>query len=73
MDAQAMKITPCRSCKAPLVWLKTASGKNMPLDADWYAQRFDIDDDAPAFDYKTHHEGVHWATCPHAIEHRRDR
>ena len=29
----AGRISTCRSCGAPIVWIKTASGKSMPCDA----------------------------------------
>lgn len=28
-----MKITTCRGCGAPIVWIKTPAGKSMPCDA----------------------------------------
>ena len=29
-----MRIVNCKSCGAPIVWIKTQNGKNMPCDAD---------------------------------------
>ena len=29
-----MQIAKCKSCRAPIVWIKTKNGKNMPCDAD---------------------------------------
>ena len=28
-----MNVTTCRSCGAPIVWIKTRAGKSMPCDA----------------------------------------
>lgn len=28
-----MKVTACRSCGAPIVWIETLAGKSMPCDA----------------------------------------
>lgn len=56
----------CRSCGAAIVWMKTATGKNMPVDADT------VKPDGPSvFDPKVHTS--HFATCPHAAQHRRKR
>ena len=69
-----MKLARCRSCNAAIVWLKTSTGKNMPVDADFMAQIADLEhDDAPEFSYADHADGVHWRSCPHAEEHRRPR
>jgi len=70
-----MKLARCRSCNAAIVWLKTSTGKNMPIDADFMAQIVDDleHDPAPMFDYREHQKGVHWATCPHADHHRSKR
>lgn len=66
----------CRSCGAPIVWAKTAAGKAMPLDA---ASVLVMVPRAPT---GTADEVVvdavrghlsHFATCPHAAQHRKDR
>jgi hypothetical protein len=28
------KTAPCRSCKAPIIWARTAAGKLMPVDPE---------------------------------------
>lgn len=68
-----MKIANCRSCRAEIVWLVTPKGKKMPIDADYMALRYDMDEAEPAFSWEAHHEGVHWGTCPNANEHRKPR
>lgn len=36
-----MRVTTCKSCGAPIVWIKTIGGKSMPCDAEevYYIQR----------------------------------
>jgi hypothetical protein len=53
----------CRSCGAEIVWLRTASGRNMPINAE----TFEPGDEQ--FDAKRHQS--HFATCPEADQHRR--
>ena len=55
----------CRSCGAEIVWLKTAAGKNMPIDAETWEPGDD------EFDHKRHTS--HFATCPDSNQHRRSR
>jgi len=52
-----MKTTPCRGCGAPLLWLKTAGGKDMPCDS----RRISIitDDGKVVTGYEPH-----WGNCP---------
>ena len=56
---------PCRSCGQYIVFLPTASGKSMPVDAET------VDEADDAFDHKRHVN--HFATCPQADQHRRPR
>lgn len=60
------RITRCRSCNARIIWLKTAAGKNMPVDAD------SVEPTHEEFDAKTGHVS-HFSTCPNANKHRRQR
>ena len=62
MDHQ---VTHCRSCHAPLVWMQTTRGKNIPVEPD------DIDADDELFDPRKHQ--AHFSTCPNADQHRRAR
>lgn len=59
----AMKTSRCRSCDAEIVWLKTATGKNMPVDASTVTEGDD------KFNPEKHVS--HFATCPFAKQHRR--
>jgi hypothetical protein len=60
------RITRCSSCRAQIVWLKTAAGKNMPVDADT------VKPEDTEFDADSDHVS-HFATCPNAQQHRRQR
>lgn len=57
------RVTHCRSCRAPIVWMKTVAGKNMPVDPEG------IDEDDELFDPRKHTS--HFSTCPQADDHRR--
>lgn len=59
--------TRCRSCEALIVWFKTASGKRMPVDAATTKPT----DAEHQLDLKRHKS--HFATCPNANDHRRER
>ena len=67
----------CRSCKASIVWAITEKGHRIPLDAeptvagnlvivDGVARPPRIDDDVPFLQWVSH-----FATCPHADQHRK--
>lgn len=58
---------PCRSCKALVVWFRTPKGKRMPVD-----EATTLPTDAEHQLDLTRHKS-HFATCPHADEHRRPR
>ncbi len=58
-----MREVPCSGCKAPIIWMKTIRGKNMPVDAKG-EQRIALDDDGRAVMVQTWMP--HWATCPKA-------
>jgi len=55
----------CRSCGHPIVWFKTDAGKNMPVNAET------VQDKDVTLDLSRHES--HFATCPHADQHRRRR
>jgi hypothetical protein len=50
-------VVPCRSCRAPVVWIVTDKGKRMPVNADGEDGRGES----------------HFATCPHAADWRKGR
>jgi len=52
-----IKTTECRTCGAPIVWMKTQNGRNIPVDADTVH-----DPEAKIFDSAVHTS--HFATCP---------
>lgn len=72
----------CKACGAPIVWIATESGKNMPCDAAQTAYRADKQGKATIITpngetlratLETPPEDAtgigyipHWATCPHA-------
>jgi hypothetical protein len=85
MNAAERTTSRCRSCRAPIIWAQTENGKQMPLDAEPYdgddprglfvfrhvdqvVYAMAVTPDAfPAEPvYRSH-----FATCPHAAEHRR--
>lgn len=77
--------TVCNSCEREILWALTARGKKMPLDAepvdDWTDLRgkFVVRDGValPAVSAAPLPEEPvyvsHFATCPHAASHRRNR
>lgn len=59
-----------QSCRAPIVYLRTKSGKYMPVNRDSLPREFDRE--ALVFDRDVGHES-HYATCPDAKRFRRAR
>lgn len=73
----------CRSCGAEIIWARTVAGRLIPLDAE-PAERpkgiFRLEeallDGGPQIAISAASDPVyisHFATCPHADEHRRER
>ena len=65
----------CRSCNAEIVWVKTANGKSMPIDAQPYEDGNLALVDGMAL-VATEPKGSplyksHFATCPNAKQHRK--
>ncbi len=54
---------PCKSCGAPLVWIKTPAGKWMPCDP---AKIVVVTDGGEVRSGRV----PHWAICPTAAQHR---
>jgi len=61
-----MKTAKCRSCGAEIVWLKTSTGKSMPVDTESV-----VDEAATIFDPVQ--MTSHFATCPDAAKHRKTK
>jgi len=55
--------TPCRSCGEEIVFVKTAAGKKMPIDADTWTEGEEY------FEPRVHRS--HFATCPQAEQFRK--
>lgn len=64
-EAHERRITRCSCCRARIVFLRTASGKSMPVEADC------VDPLDESYD-ATRHES-HFARCPGANKHRKSR
>ena len=62
----------CPSCKAEIVWTITSKGKHMPVDAKAQAGFVLSDDDPPRAIGGAIHVS-HFATCPNADHHRKER
>lgn len=61
-EAHERRIVRCRSCNARIIFLTTASGKKMPVEADT------VEADDEEFDADRHES--HFAKCPGASTHR---
>lgn len=59
------RITRCRSCNAKIIFLPTAAGRQMPVDADT------VEPSDETFD-RTKHTS-HFSSCPNASKHRKPR
>jgi hypothetical protein len=69
----------CRSCGAPIIWVVMyPSGKRMPLDARPLAGLITIELGVPDTGHSRGPDEEplyrsHFATCPQAAQHRKDR
>lgn len=76
----------CRSCGAPIMWIKTPLGKWMPVDEGLHEYKRDengkttlVNDRGEVIRCSIEFEGKadgsarlpHWATCPNADMHRK--
>lgn len=59
----------CRSCGAMIVWFKTISGKNMPVNIT--EQALEDAKEGEFYNPKNDEHIAHFATCPNADKHRR--
>ncbi len=64
-EAHERRIVRCSSCRARIIWFKTAAGKNMPVDADTVEPGDE--------EYFPPRHISHFATCPNAKNHRKQR
>lgn len=64
-EAHERRITRCRSCRKQIIFLKTASGKAMPVNADT------VEPNDQEFDHERHES--HFADCPKADSFRKAR
>ena len=62
MTLASSNVPRCRSCNAPIRWLRTERGRRIPVDAATAGAT------ETTFDYRRHTS--HFATCPHADQHR---
>jgi len=60
------KLSRCKSCDEYIVWVKTEAGNNMPVDADSFEEGDEL-----IFIPDKHIS--HFATCPNADQHRKQR
>lgn len=66
----------CKSCNAAIIWVKTASGKLMPLDEAPVGGTFLIEPSQPGMQPTARAVAVrksHFSTCPQAAQHRKER
>ena len=61
-------VRTCKTCGAEIVWLKTALGKNIPVDDSEAARSYKTDE--AEFNPLDADLVTHFATCPHAAMHR---
>jgi hypothetical protein len=72
-----MNTTTCRSCGAEILWAATEKGRRIPLDAKPEKRFVTAPCDPDAAGASELHVRVedtyvsHFATCPHADQHRR--
>lgn len=59
------RVRSCRSCGAAIIWLRTKSGKKMPVEAE------SVTGDETMFEYGKHKS--HFSLCPNANWHRKVR
>lgn len=65
LERHERRITRCRSCNARIIFLETAAGKRMPVDADT------VEPEDDTFDPSKHVS--HFSTCSDPDKHRRPR
>jgi hypothetical protein len=64
-EAHEYRIVRCKSCNAQIVFLETAAGKRMPIDADT------VEAEDTVYEHGRHVS--HFSSCPQAQQHRKTR
>ena len=62
----------CRSCGAPIIWVRMETGRRMPVDADSLTTVLVVSGDRTKGAMRTAGTS-HFSTCPQADEHRRGK
>lgn len=71
-----MSVSKCKGCGAPIIWIKTAAGQNMPLDERTYTLYLLEPDGEQASSPRAKQVQVHashFSTCVEADAFRRKR
>lgn len=63
----------CKSCGAEIKWMKTESGKNIPVDVPPVEQETKYDLVLTESVFKPGLMTAHFATCPNANKHRKTK
>lgn len=63
--SESSLVSKCRSCKANIIWMKSLSGKNVPVDAD------SVPDNITKLIFNPTTMIAHFATCPDAEKFRK--
>ena len=64
-----VRISKCRSCGDLILWVKTVTGKNMPVDHDPDIEHYW--DDGQDVEFDPGSMTSHFSTCKYAEQHRR--
>jgi transcriptional regulator of met regulon len=65
VEAHEKRVVHCLSCKARIIFLHTAAGKKIPIDADT------VDEEDEVYEGAKH--VVHWSTCDNPDRFRKPR
>jgi hypothetical protein len=64
-EAHEYRIVRCKSCNQRIVFLETAAGKRMPIDADT------VEAEDTVYEHGRHVS--HFSSCPQAQQHKKPR
>lgn len=59
------RIVHCSSCKAPIIFLQTSAGKQMPVNAET------VEEHDTVYEHGRHVN--HWGSCSNPKQHRKPR